>query len=151
MLRAILSVIAGFAVMVVITMLLIPLALVVGPERCFQPGSWQAAPLVLVLDMVLGIVAALAGGAVCTLIARSRRPAAVLAGLVLVLGIITAVMEGKKPDPGPRTGPVTIQDAMEKGRNPAWYFWTLPFIGFVGTLAGARLVRPKTPTAAPTA
>ena len=145
MLRAILSVIAGFAVMVVITMLLIPAAILLGTDRAFQPGTFQSAPVLLALDMVLGVAAALAGGAVCTLIARTHRPAPVLACFVVVMGLLNAVMEGKKPDPGPRTGPVSFQLAMEKGRSPGWYFWTLPIIGAAGVLAGRQLIRVKRP------
>lgn len=121
-------------------MLLIPAAILLGTDRVFQPGTYQAAPVLLVLDMVMGIVAALTGGAVCTLIARSRRPAAVLACFVVVMGLINAIMEGNKPDPGPRTGPVSYQVAMEKGRSPGWYFWTLPIIGAAGVLVGRQLM-----------
>lgn len=141
MLRSILAVIAGFAVMVVITMLLVPIALAMGTDRVFKPGTYDAAPLLLGLDMILGIIAALAGGAVCALIARSRRPAAVLACFVLVMGVISALIDSKRPDPGPRAGPVSFQEAMQKGRHPVWYSWTLPVIGAAGVLIGRRLVR----------
>jgi len=143
MFRAVFAVVAGFALMVVITMLLLPVAILLGPDRMFKPGSFDAAPLAMVLDLALGVIAALAAGAVCAMIARSRRPAIALAVVVVLLGLPEAIMSGKRPDPGPRTGSMTFMEAIEKGRQPAWYFWVLPVIGVAGVLVGSRLVAPR--------
>ena len=47
-----------------------------------------------------------------------------------------------KPDPGPRTGEVALQDS-GKLRQPLWYSWALPFAGAAGVMIGASLLRPR--------
>jgi hypothetical protein len=86
------------------------------------------------------VVAALAGGYVCALIARGGRAPLALACLVLVLGLVTAAMVLNAPPlTEPRTGDVPNLEAMTKARTPLWVALLNPVIGVAGTLAGARL------------
>lgn len=77
----------------------------------------------------------------CAAVAGRRKPAYVLAGLVLVLGAAMAipVLTQSKPDPGPRTADVGNMDAMMKAREPVWAGVVNPLVGFLGTILGARL------------
>jgi len=147
MLRAILSVIAGYFVMAIIVVVCFTaLQLGLGTERVFQPGSYQASPLFLAAAVFISIAAAIAAGWVCAAIARTARPPKALAIVVVVLGVFSAVAQMTAPDPGPRTGDISPFEAAGKGQQAAWYSWSLPIIGAAGVLAGARLKGPRIPT-----
>jgi xanthosine utilization system XapX-like protein len=144
--RAILSVIVGYVAMfAVIFFAFSGLYLVLGQERSFEPGSYDPSLLWNVLSFALGIGAAVLGGIVCSSIAKTAAPPKVLAGLVLVIGLLSAipvVMEASAPAEA-RTGDVGNLDAMMKARQPVWVAFANPFVGFVGVLIGARLRRPQ--------
>jgi len=66
MLRAILSVIAGYVTMFMVVMATFSVAfLALGTERAFAPGSWDPSVLWLVVSFALGLLAAVVGGWVC--------------------------------------------------------------------------------------
>lgn len=148
MVRAILGVILGYVAMFVAIFLSFSLLyLVLGQDGSFQPGSYEPSMLWTVVSFVLGALAAILGGFVCAWIARRPTPPKVLAGLVLVIGLLSAVpvlMEASTPAEA-RTGDVGNMDAMMKAKQPSWVALANPFLGFVGVLVGARLRKPATP------
>lgn len=139
MLRAVASVIVGYIVMAAIVMItLTALYLALGTDRSFEPGAWTPSKLWIALMLIVGIVAALAGGWVCKAIAKSGKPPRVLAGIVLVLGILMAVMAmGKAAPTDPRGPDVSNMDAMNKAVTPAWVNFANALIGFAGVMVGA--------------
>jgi hypothetical protein len=145
--RAILSVVVGYVAMFAAIFLLFSgLYFLLGQNLSFQPGSYDPSVLWNVLSFALGIGAAVLGGYVCAAIARSAKPPKVLAGVVLVIGLISAVpvlMAAAKPAEE-RTGDVGNLDAMMKARQPTWVALANPFVGLVGVLIGGRLRRPAT-------
>ncbi|HRJ49357.1 MAG TPA: hypothetical protein PKU91_02415, partial [Phycisphaerales bacterium] len=91
MFRAIAGVIVGYIVMGLIVFVGLTAAyFALGADRAFMPGSLVISGLWVGVMVVVGIVAAIAGGAVCALIARRPMPVKVLAGIVLALGLIMA-------------------------------------------------------------
>jgi hypothetical protein len=144
--RAILSVVVGYFVMfLAIFLAFSALYLLLGQELSFQPGRYEPSTLWTVVSFVLGVAAAVFGGYVCAWIARSATPPKVLAGIVLVIGLLSAVpvlMTASTPAET-RTGEVGNLDAMMKAKQPAWVAVANPFVGFVGVLLGARLRRPS--------
>jgi hypothetical protein len=115
-----------------------------GQELSFQPGSYEPSMLWMVVSFALGVGAAVLGGYVCAWIARTATPPKVLAGVVLVIGLLSAVpvlMAASTPAEA-RTGEVGNLDAMMKAKQPAWVAVANPFVGLVGVLLGARLRRP---------
>lgn len=140
--RAIVSVVVGYVVMFATIFLTFSgLYFVLGQERSFEPGSFDPSVLWNVVSFALGAVAAVVGGYVCSRIARTATPPKVLAGLVLVIGFLSAVpvlMAAATPAKE-RTGDVGNLDAMTQAKQPAWVAVANPFLGFVFVLVGARL------------
>ena len=141
--RAIVGVVVGYVAMFATLFLLFSgLYLVLGQERSFRPGSYEPSVLWTVASFVLGAAAVL-GGWVCARIARTATPPKVLAGVVLVVGLLSAVpvLVTASAPAEERTGAVGNLDAMMKAKQPAWVAVANPFLGSLGVLVGARLRR----------
>jgi hypothetical protein len=143
--RSILSVVVGYAAMFAAIFLSFSgLYLLLGQELSFRPGTYDPSMLWAVVSSVLGMGAAILGGYVCARIARTAKPPKVLAGVVLIIGLLSAVpvlMAASTPAEA-RTGEVGNLDAMMKAKQPAWVAVANPFVGLVGVLIGGRLRRP---------
>ena len=143
--RAILSVVVGYVAMFATIFLAFSgLYLLLGQDLSFRPGSYEPSVLWTVASFALGVGAAALGGYACARIARMATPPKVLAGVVLVIGLLSAIpalMAAATPAE-PRTGEVGNLDAMMKAKQPAWVAVANPFVGLAGVLLGARLRRP---------
>ena len=149
MLRAIAGVIVGYITMFVFIFVTFTIAyLLMGADRAFREGAYEVSWFWIAISMVLGTTAALAGGAVCRLIAGSMTPVYALAGLVLVLGIIFAIPVLTAEPAGPRTGDVPNMQAMAEARQPAVAALANPIIGALGAAAGGMLVGRRRSTVA---
>ena len=111
-----------------------------GPERAFKPGVYDVTAGWLVLMFIVSIVAALIGGKVCALIAKSPKAIFGLAGLVLILGLLSAIpaLGASSSEPKARSGDVSNMEAMMNAKQPAWVALLLPVIGVAGVLIGGR-------------
>lgn len=122
MIRSILSVVVGyltmfvavstfFAIIVFATMGALP-----KDPGAFEPPAWM-----LAAELVWSPIAAFAGGYVCAWIARRNalKHAGVLAGIMFVLGIVSAVGES--------------------GMKPAWSSVLVVLLGLIGVMLGARV------------
>lgn len=141
MVRAIVSVVVAYITMsVIVFVALTGLYLGLGVDRVFEPASWGPSKLWLSLMLVVGIFAAVAGGWVCKAIAKSNKPPRVLAGIVLVLGLLMAGVAMGKTAPSEARGPsVSNMEAMNKAVTPTWVNVANALIGFAGVLVGAGL------------
>jgi uncharacterized membrane protein len=147
MLRAILGVVVGYIAMAVFVFCLFTIAyLAMGADAAFRAGTYEVSMLWIVVSIVLSFIAALIGGFVCAVLSRSKRAVQVLAGIVLVLGILVAipVLMGNDVRPNVRTGNVPNLQAMQNARTPKWIALLNPVIGAVGVLVGAGLKKTKT-------
>ena len=148
MLRAILSVIAGYVAMFLTMFLTFSAAyLAMGTERAFQTGTYEVGALWIVVSFVLGLVAAVLGGWLCAFISRSRKAVLALAGAVLLLGLLMLfpVMQANQQASPPRTAGVGNFEAMRKVRQPTWIALVSPILGCMGVLVGGRLRRGQSP------
>jgi hypothetical protein len=140
MLRIVGSVVAGYLVMALAIMVLFLLAYpMLGVDRLFAPGTYDAAPGWILLSFIVGFACAAAGGWVAARIAPGSGPRW-LAGVVLVLGLIAAVPAAMNSDPargGPRPDGTSMADAMAHARQPGWVALLNPLIGAVGVMVGA--------------
>lgn len=145
MARSISAVIAGYvAIFIIVTAVFEAAYLAMGTERAFQPGSWEVSALWIGVSIVVGLAAAVAGGAICAAIAKTGKPPRVLAALVLVFGIALAVRVARAKEPDePRIGEVSNVEAMKKAKQPVWIAFLNPFLGAAGVLIGERLLRKK--------
>jgi hypothetical protein len=144
MARSILAVVAGYATLaLVIFVSFTTLYLVLGADRSFEPGSYDASTLWVMTSFPLGVAASVAAGYLCALIARSGRAVQALAGVVLVLGLLFAIPVLRASDAAPtaRAGDVPNMEAMQQARQPRWVALVNPFIGAVGVLVGAGVQR----------
>ena len=147
MLRTVGSVILGYIVMAAFVFLSFSLLFVaMGPDRAYQPGTYEVSGLWVVVSFVLSFIAAVLGGWVCVLVARTQLGPQILAAAILVFGLVLAVMElGSVPAdlPTVRDASVGVMEAMRDSQNPTWINFVTPFVAVVGILAGARLVGRK--------
>jgi hypothetical protein len=119
----------------------IPLDLL-GAEGAFLPGSYEVSATWLVISFVLGLIAAVLGGYVCASIAKNSRAPIILAGIVLVLGLLLAIPVLTTPGEAglqARDGNVGNLEAMQKARQPGWVAIVNPIVGAIGVMIGARL------------
>lgn len=141
MLRTILAVVAGYIVMALgVVAAFTSMQLILGADTIYKPGSWEASSTFVTIAVVVSFVAAAIGGLVAAAIARRRTAATILAGVVVVLGVLSAVVQTGAPDPGPRPAQITPMDSAQNARQPAWYSWSLPFIGALGVVAGGAII-----------
>jgi len=141
MLRAILAVIVGYVAMAVAVFGTFTGAyLILGADGSFRPGSYEPSGLWLVVSFVLGFGAALLGGTVCRAIARSHKPVAILAVVVVALGALSAIpmLLASGAEPAVRTGDVGNIEAMQNARTPLWVALSNPIVGAVGVLLAGR-------------
>jgi hypothetical protein len=120
MLRNVISVIAGYVVMAVATLLCILVLLFVFPEYREAAEAERTPPtLPVVLNVILAAACAVLGGFTTAKIAgpNARSCVLVLAGIVLVLGIVFGLMN-------------------RGGVHPDWYLLLLPIAGTLGVLGG---------------
>ena len=150
MLRLIGGVLLGYvALFAVVFFGLTTVYFVLGADRAFEPGSYDVSLIWIACHFMVALFAAVVGGIVAAAVSRRWLSPVVLAIAVMILGVASAIMElsGTKPDPGPRTGDVSNFDAMTRARQPPSIALTLPLLGAVGVLLGARLLNPKSPSA----
>jgi hypothetical protein len=144
MIRAIGSVVVGYVAMFATIFLTFSgLYLLLGQDLSFRPGSYEPSALWTAASFVLGAGAAVLGGVVCGWVARSATPPKVLAGVVLVIGLLSAipVLTAASAPAQARTGEVGNLDAMTRAKQPAWVAVANPFVGLAGVLLGGRLRR----------
>ena len=118
--RSIGAVAVGYLVMFVLVFASFSGAyLAIGADGAFQPGTYQVSILWIVVSIVLGIVAALAGGFVCATIAPGGK----------------APMESWIWD-------VPHMEELMMGRSNVRVDFLKPALGAAGALAGAKLRKP---------
>ncbi len=144
-LRTILSMVAGYVVMAAALMAIFTVAyLGLGADWSFKPDSWEPSARWIALSLITGGVVAFAGGTVTQLLDRSGKGALALMGLILVLGILTAVLTltGGAPASSLRTtaSPGNME-AMQNAIQPMWLFFVNPLVGLIGVFAATKLVR----------
>ena len=142
MLKIIGGVIIGYLSMFVVVFISLTAAyLTMGADRAFKPGLYEVTGPWLAVMFIISIVAAVLGGKVCALIAKNSKAVFALAGVVLVLGLLSAIPTLTAPagDPKPRTRDVPNAEAMMNAKQPVWVCLLMPVIGVVGTLAGGRV------------
>ena len=141
MLRNILAAIVGYIAIVAVLFALSSLVwLMLGPSRAFQPGTWEVAGGWVLFSVVIGFVGAYIGGQVCASVAHDAKGAMILIGMMIVLGVVSALMPVEVAT-GPRPDDVSMWEATMSARQPAWLSWLNPLIGVVGVWLGSKKLR----------
>ena len=142
MTRPIVAVVVSYLLMfVLVTLAFFGMYALLGAERAFKPGSWDASNLWIGLALVLSLIVAVIAGILCAMIARGGKAPLALAGLVFALGLIFAIPSfvANQVDQGVRASAPPLFEAMQKAKQPNWVPLAFPVIGAVGVLLGARL------------
>ena len=159
MLRAILGVIGGYVVMAVLVLVAMYVAwMIFGSDGAFEAGTFVPSMAWIITSFVVGLIAAIIGGCVCSRIAIGTKPVLVLAAIVFVFGVAIAVLsplarqvtvgEGgeltiaERQEPKVRTGDENICEAMTEAEQPAWVLYLNPVIGAFGVIIGGRKKMP---------
>lgn len=139
--KAILAAIVGYITMAVIVFVALSVVwAALGPGSAFEPGSWDTSMKWNLINPLVGIVAAIAGGYVCALISPGGQSLSILVGIVVVLGALSAVAGMMAPAPTePRPETIAMFEAMGNARPPMWSLWLNPILGVVGSIIGSRL------------
>ncbi|NNF05638.1 MAG: hypothetical protein HKN21_02645 [Candidatus Eisenbacteria bacterium] len=148
MFRSILGVVLGYltiAVWLGIALTLLWKAL--GPDFAFEPGTLNTTMGWALSVIPIDLMGAMMGGLVAALIDKRKIAVKVLAGFVLILGLMSAVMHIQMDDPTVAAEmlaekPITEWSSFEAASGaiqPMWYNFVLPIVGMVGVLLGGRL------------
>ena len=138
----------GGAVLGYIAMALVVMAmftglwLVIGAEGSFEPGTWEVSGVWSLASIVVGLLAGVLGGFVCSKVAVDDRGLWMLIVLVIILGVYSALYP-VTGGAGPRLDDVGMAEAMMGAQQPAWLTWLNPFLGGVGAWFGSRLAKGK--------
>lgn len=144
--RAVLGAVAGWLAMSALVMLGFTLGpLLLGLERVFEPGTYQATPLWIALAALIGLGGALAGGWIAARIGRSRGPLIALAVLVVVGTVVNEAraVRTRGVEPAARPAGQSVLDALsaarEHAREPLITRIGNPIAGLLGLWIGVQL------------
>lgn len=152
MLRAILAVIVPYIVVGLLIMLVfLGAMLALGLEGTLRPGEYWTTGTFNAVVIVGGAAASAIGGMLSALIARSMRPAWIVAAIMLTVGLVGAVGNMNKPDPPARPAPTpgesradalmrVMKEMPKVGKEPLWFSFTVPVVGAAAFVLGAGLV-----------
>ena len=142
--RIALGVIVALVAMMVVTFgLSVAPWFVFGLDTVLEPGRFDTVRAYDVYAIAVAFGGAVLGGWIAARIGRSQVAVLVLAGFAILGGVVNAVQQAARPEPGPRSSGVTIQQVMETRREPGWYTWLIPVLGVPGVLIGGRVGRSK--------
>jgi hypothetical protein len=142
--RSILAVVLSYIVLFIVLFCVLTVAyLAMGPDGAFRPGSFRPSMVWSVIEIVVGLGAAVLAGWICIAIARRQGAVTALVVVILVIGALSAIpvfMAAGAPE-GVREGGLSNMQAMMQARQPVWMAIVNPVIGAVGVLLGSRLKR----------
>ena len=133
--------IAGYVVMLLFIVATFALAFpILGINRLFATGTYEASLTWIALSFVLGLAGALIGGWVARYVSPKSHAVPALAALVLVFGLTSALAARNEavPQGGARGPDATMTDVMANARQPTWIMLVNPLLGAVGVLIGGR-------------
>jgi len=141
MLKSILGVIVGVIVMWLFTFAIFSCAYrVLGADRVFETGSYDISSIWIVCMIVFGLIGGIVGGLVCAAISKRKGACQAFVGVILALGLVSAVVTKMKEHPdASRSGDITMFEAMGKAQTPSWLCFVNPFVVAAGVLLGARM------------
>ena len=139
MIRKVLGVAAAFVLMSVgVFGLSIAPWLLFGLDAVMQPARFDTTLVVTGYSVFVGLLGALLSGWLCARITASRAAVVALAALCFLAGAGNAVGQLNKPVPGPRGVGITVTQAMNQRKEPAWFTLLMPLLGVAGVLVGGR-------------
>lgn len=142
--RLIGAVLLGYIAMVIVVFCGMSLAwLALGADGAFEPGTYDVSATWILVSCAIALFAAVGGGWLARLVTQNARGPRVLAGFVIVLGIVLAIpaLTGSAAEAGVRPDTVPMFEAIASARTPLWVMLINPLIGAIGVLIGGRALR----------
>jgi hypothetical protein len=145
MARSIIGVIVGYILMFALEVAaFIATYSVMGADWSFRTATYQPSVRWLLIQFIVIFVTAVVGGLVCQLIAGKGKSPLVLAGVVVVIGLVLGAMSNSNSSADSRkmgTQDIPAIEAIKKARHPVWVVLVNPFLGAVGVIVGGSLKR----------
>lgn len=140
MVRHLAGAVAGYLAMAIFIIVTFAAAFpLLGIDRLFAPGTYDASMFWIALSFALGLAGAVIGGVVSASVGRSPRAVYMLAVLVLLFGVASAAAGMRDATRGGvRPAGATMTDAMSFARQPVWVMVVNPLVGVAGVLLGGR-------------
>lgn len=158
MVRAILSAIAGYVVMVFVVIGGIALTWYgLGNRFAFVGDTNDASLGWSLIQLLNGAFAAALGGYAAMNLGGAKGPLAsrILLGMLVLLGLLSLSMAlNATPPPMPEGKTIdslTFTEAGQFARSPTWYHFAIVAVGCAGVWVGSRCCTPKSNAIAPTA
>lgn len=138
MLRVVSGAVAGYLVIVLLTLLLFSASyLLLGPERAFAEASLEVTGMWVAVSLVISVGVALLGGQVAARVGKRVEAVAGLAMVLLLLGFLSAWMGLQQAAPEVvDPGTLGVFEAARYARQPVWFAWLVPLIGAGFVLLG---------------
>jgi hypothetical protein len=138
--RAIGGALVGYIVMACVTFAALTLAWVLlGADRAFMPGVFDVSLTWIMVTIIVGIVAALAGGRVARMIAKDTAGPRLLAALILIIGVASALhIINADPVSPAREGALPMFEAISQTRMRLWAMLLNTIVGAASALVGGR-------------
>src|SRR5690606_24785453 len=106
------------------------------------PGVFDVSMTWIAVSIVVAIIAALTGGKVARFVAKTPLGPQVLAGLVIILGIVATISAmTMEPAVATRAGDMPMMEAIAQARTPMWMMIVNPIIGAFGALIGGNALK----------
>jgi hypothetical protein len=109
-----------------------------GVDGVLLPGRFDGTTVLNCWTVMAGVVGGIFAGWLCATISRSRTAIIVLAMLCFINGAGNAVAHWVKAEPGSRAPGLTIMEAIEKRKEPAWFTLLMPIAGSCSALLSGR-------------
>ena len=139
--RLIAGVLSGFlAASLAVMLLMLGAETALGRERVYQPETLEITKTWIAVWFVITWGAAILGGWVCASIAKHRAAPFALAGLIVVMGLLSAIVEQTWERPAPASAAASAQ-ARPFPKPPLLISLANPIFGAIGVLAGAFFLR----------
>jgi|GEM_PF-3088593 len=155
MVRAILSAVAGYILLVAISISGVAATWFgLGPRFAFVRETNQASLGWSMLQLACGCIAAMAAGALTTKLAGKdhAKGLQVLLGMLVFLGLlsllVTSYSDPTELPQGKTIDTLSFQEAGYYARSPLWYLVAIIFVVCVGAKIGSRLSLSRKPNAA---
>ncbi len=141
MVKNILAAVVGYVAFFVAAFVLFSVAFVIlGVDRIYLPGVYNVSMLWIVVILVLSFLAAVFGGYVCKMIAKNDMAVKILAGIMLVLGLILAISQMMAaPEDVLRSADIPMMEAMFLAIQPDWVEFVVTLLHVAGVFVGAGL------------
>jgi len=138
-LRGGLAVIGAYIVMFVVMFVVFTGAYVIlGTDGAFKPDSFEPSTVWIAISLVVGFLAAILGGWICTKISPSMGALMGLIVVIIVLGALQVVAATMAEPPGARDADLSNMEAMMQAVMPLWVAAANIVVGVVGVFLGGK-------------